>query len=313
MARINAGLVSIVIPVYNEQENLPVLYSRLKDVFNKSSYVYEMIFVDDGSRDDSWASIESLCAKDSAVKGLKFSRNFGHQCALTAGMDYASGDAVITMDADLQHPPDMLPQLIQKWEEGYDIVYTIRKKNKDSGLLKNIFSNYFYTVINKLACINIPAGTADFRLLGRNVVNSFKDIHERTRFLRGLVSWVGYKSISLPYIANERYLGKSKYSFRKMAAFAIAAITSFSSFPLYVSSFLGLAIASISFCYGIYAIYGKLFTDRVIPGWTSVFVSILFLGGIQLIAIGVLGEYLARVYEEVKQRPLYLIMQKKGF
>jgi dolichol-phosphate mannosyltransferase len=313
MSQANMDLISIVIPVYNEENNLPILYSRLKATLNSSQYSYEIIFVDDGSIDNSWEYIEKLCVADSLVKGIRFSRNFGHQFALSAGIDYAKGNAVVTMDADLQHPPEMIPRLTEKWKEGFDIVYTIRGENKDASLFKRLSSNFFYTVINKFARISIPMGAADFRLLGRDVVDSFKSFHERTRFLRGLVGWMGYRNIGISYTADERFAGKTKYSFIKMVAFAVTGITSFSSFPLYISAFLGFIIAAISFFYGIYAVYVKIFTDKVVPGWTSVLLSVLFLGGVQLIAIGVLGEYLSRVYEEVKQRPLYLIAQKKGF
>ena len=313
MAQPGLDLISIVIPVYNEQDNLLVLYNRLKAVLDSSRYLHEIIFVDDGSYDCSWKLIEKFCVTDSSVKGIQLSKNFGHQFALSAGIDYANGNAVITIDADLQHPPEIIPKLIQKWKEGYDIVYTLRKENKGIGLFKKILSNFFYVVVNKLGHVAIPTGAADFRLLGRNVVESLKSIHERTRFLRGLVSWMGYKNIGIPYVADERFAGKSRYSFMKMLAFAMSGITSFSSFPLYVSAFLGLIIAMVSFLYGIFAIYTKFFTGKVVPGWTSVLVSVLFLGGVQLVAIGVLGEYLARVYEEVKQRPLYIVSQRKGF
>jgi len=313
MTQMSTGLISIVIPVFNEQDNLSALHSRLKKVLSDNHYLHEIIFVDDGSRDSSWECIEKLCIADHFVKGIKLSRNFGHQFALSAGMDHAKGNAVITMDADLQHPPEVLPQLVEKWKEGYDIVYTVRKEDHHLNLFKRLSSNFFYVIINKLANISIPVGAADFRLLSHNVVESFKSIRERTRFLRGLVSWMGYKNISVTYVADERFAGQSKYSFTKMLSFAFAGITSFSSFPLYLSTFLGFSVAIVSFFYGAYAIYTKFFTSDVIPGWTSVLLSVLFLGGVQLIAIGVLGEYLSRVYEEVKQRPLYLVAQKKGF
>jgi len=311
--QIDTDLISIVIPVCNEQDNLLTLYNRLKTVLENNHYLHEIIFVDDGSKDDSWECIEKFCAKDSSVKGIQFSRNFGQQFALSAGIDYAHGNALITMDADLQHAPEMIPQLIEKWKEGYDIVYTIRKKNEDANVIKKFLSDSFCAVINKLAGVTIPAGAADFRLFSDNVVEGFKGIHERARFFRGIVSWMGYRNIGIPYVADKRFMGKSKYSFIELMSLALTAITSFSSLPLYVCAYLGLVIAGASFFYAIFAIYEKFFTNNVVPGWTSVLVSVLFLGGIQLIAIGVLGGYLARVYEEVKQRPLYLIAQKRGF
>ncbi|MDO8609669.1 MAG: glycosyltransferase family 2 protein [bacterium] len=311
---INEIIYSVVVPVFNEEEVLNEVYTRLIVVMEKLDKNYEIIFIDDGSTDKSFEIINKLCEIDKKVRVIQFSRNFGHQIAISAGIDYVSGDAVIMMDADLQHPPELIPELIKKWEEGYDIVYTVRKESKSIGLIKKITSKFFYSLINSLSKIDIPEGTADFRLLSRTVVENLKNFKERTRFIRGLISWVGYKKIGISYIAEARFAGRPKYSFKKMIRFALIGITSFSSVPLYISTILGFIIAGISFIYAIFAIYSKFFTDTVvIPGWTSTLVSVLFLGGVQLIAIGILGEYLDKVYEEVKQRPLYIVKELKGF
>lgn len=306
-------MISIIVPVYNEEENIHEFYKRTTKVLDNLQQPYEIIFIDDGSTDSSFEKINKIYGNDKRIKIIQFSRNFGHQIALTAGIDYASGDAVIMMDADLQHPPELIPELIKKWKEGYDIVYTIREKNKNPGFLKKLTSQLFYSLLNKISKIDIPEGAADFRLLSRPVVENLRNFKERNRFIRGLISWIGYKKVAIPYIADVRFAGKSKYTFKKMLKFAISGITSFSSVPLYFSAFLGSIIAGVSFVYALHAIYAKFFTNRVVPGWTSILVSVLFLGGIQLITIGILGEYLAKIYDEVKQRPLYIVKQVKGF
>lgn len=306
-------MISIAVPIYNEEKNIHEFYKRLNSVMEDIQNLYEIIFVDDGSSDASFEIISEICAVDKKVKIIQLSRNFGHQIALTAGIDYACGDAVIMMDADLQHPPELIPELIKKWKEGYDIVYTIREESKDYRWFKKFTSRFFYTLLNKVSKIDIPEGVADFRLLSRPVVESLKNFKERNRFIRGLISWIGYKKIAIPYIAEKRFAGKSKYSFDKMLRFAISGITSFSSVPLYISVILGFIIAGFSFACALQAIYAKFFTNKTVPGWTSILVSVLFLGGIQLIAIGILGEYLAKVYDEVKQRPLYIVERTKGF
>ncbi|MBI5700421.1 glycosyltransferase family 2 protein [Candidatus Saganbacteria bacterium] len=303
--------ISVIVPIYNEEESIVEFYNRLKLALK--DIAHEIIMVDDGSTDASLELIKELNNKDPMVRAISFSKNFGHMAALSAGLDFAKGDAVITIDADLQHPPELIPELIKKWQSGTEIVNTIRIETKGAGCLKNITANIFYWVMKKTAKINLPANAADYRLIDRKAVEALKTIKERSRFLRGLVGWIGFKQESIEYKADRRFAGKTKYSIGRMFAFAVDGITSFSTFPLKLSMYFGLAIAFLSFIYILYAIYIKLFTDQAIAGWTSVLVAVLFIGGIQLIFLGILGEYLSRVYDETKQRPLYIVSGKVGF
>jgi polyisoprenyl-phosphate glycosyltransferase len=305
-------MISIVVPVYNEEGNLPELYHRITAVMKHMRLPFELIFVDDGSTDRSLDTMLRLSEKDKNVKIIQLSRNFGHQLAIIAGIDHAHGEAVIMMDSDLQHPPELIEKLVEKWYEGNDVVYTCRDQTQDAGLLKNFTAQCFYTLVNYLAEVNISTGTADFRLLDRRVVESLRTFEERSIFLRGIINWVGYRQASISYRADARYSGESKYSFLKMLRFAIDGITSFSSVPLYLSAFLGILISLFSFIYGTLIIYARLFTDRLVEGWTSVMVVILFLGGIHLITQGIQGIYLGQVYKEVKGRPRYLIRRVYG-
>jgi len=302
--------LSIVIPVYNEEENLQELYRRLSIVLKQMNCSYEIVFVDDGSSDRSWLGIQQLHEKDQRVKGLSFSRNFGHMIALCAGLDIALGEAIITMDADLQHPPELIPQLVRKWREGADIINTVRNKTKKESIIKRFLSNGFYYLVNKIAKTNIPRNAADYRLLDRKVVETLKLIRERSRFLRGLIGWVGYKQEFINYEADPRFAGQTKYSFSRMFSFALDGITSFSSFPLRFSTYLGFTIAFCDFIYSLFAIYARYLSNQVISGWTSVLVSVLFIGSVQLIFLGIIGEYLGRVFEETKQRPLYIVNKR---
>jgi glycosyltransferase involved in cell wall biosynthesis len=305
-------MISIVIPVFNEEGSLPELYRRIAVVMEYMHLPYELIFVDDGSTDRSMEIMLELSEKDKDVKIIQLSRNFGHQLAIIAGIDHARGEAVIMMDSDLQHPPELIEKLIEKWYEGNDVVYTCRDQTQDAGLLKNFTAQCFYTLVKYLAEVNISTGTADFRLLDRRVVESLRTFEERSIFLRGIINWVGYRQTSISYRADARYSGESKYSFLRMLRFAIDGITSFSSVPLYISAFLGILISLFSFIYGTLIIYARLFTDRLVEGWTSVMVVILFLGGIHLITQGIQGIYLGQVYREVKGRPRYLIRRVYG-
>lgn len=304
---------SIVVPLFNEEESLPELYARLSAVLSSLGLVCEIILVDDGSTDHSLEIIEALAAKDPRVKLLSFSRNFGHMAALSAGLDHAGGEAVIIMDGDLQHPPELIPVMIQKWKAGAEIVNAIRTETRGAGKAKIITAGFFYWLIGKIGKIKLPEGSADYRLLDRRVVETLKNIKERSRFLRGIISWVGYKQERVEFEAPARFAGKTKYSFGKMFAFALDGITSFSAFPLKLSGYLGILVAFFSFLYSVYALYIRFFTNRAIQGWTSVLVAVLFIGGVQLIFMGVLGEYLGRVFEETKGRPLYIISRKIGF
>jgi dolichol-phosphate mannosyltransferase len=304
---------SVVVPIFNEEEVLSPFYERLKNVMNSLNEDYEIIFVNDGSTDHSMEELQKLSQSDPNVKIIEFSRNFGHQIAITAGLDHTNGQAIIIMDGDLQHPPEVIPKLIQKWKEGYEVVYTVKKETKDAGFFKNISASVFYSLMNKIGNIRIPKHGADFRLVDQKVLESLKLLRERSRFMRGLVNWVGYSQTSVEFEADARYAGATKYSLKRMIQFALDGITSFSSFPLRISTYFGFLVSAMSFLYAAFAIYARLFTQIALPGWTSILVAVLFLGGVQLITIGLLGEYIGRIYDEVKQRPLYLIKNKIGF
>lgn len=300
--------ISIVIPLLNEEGNILLLYKKLLPVLEKISSDYEIIFVDDGSIDHSFARISEICNVNEQVVGISLSKNFGHQIALTAGIEHSSGDVVITMDADMQHPPEVISDLYNKYREGFDIVNTIRTETAGSGAIKKITSNWFYKIINKLSDTHIEAGAADFRLMNRKTIDAFLQLKEKNRFTRGLISWMGFKQAMIPYTAPSRFSGKSKYSIIKMLRFAADGITSFSAKPLRISFYSGIIVSLIGLLYAIYAII-EYFGGKTIPGWTSILVSILIIGGIQLISIGIIGEYLARVFNEAKGRPLYFIKE----
>jgi dolichol-phosphate mannosyltransferase len=304
--------LSIIIPTCNEEGNIFPMYERLMTVMNEIHVSnFEFVFVDDGSSDQSLNNIQELRVNDSRVKFIQLSRNFGHQNALKAGLDHAQGAAVISMDADLQHPPELIPILFEKWKAGYEVVYTIRKDDQKVPFLKKWTSKGFYRLTNKLAEIPIEEGTADFRLLDRKVVDALKKFTESHLFLRGIIPSLGFKQIGIPYLPHARVSGKTKYSFSKMLNFALTGITSSSAKPLYFSIYTGLFFALLAFLYGLYAIYLAAFTSEAITGWTSIIASILFIGGIQLIMIGILGIYLGKLFIQSKNRPLYLITEKE--
>ena len=311
-SRTHRKLLSIVIPVFNEEENLPVLYDQLRSVLTKLPYEMELIFIDDGSTDKTLTIIGTLASKDRRVKALSFSRNFGHQAALVAGLEHASGDAVITMDGDLQHPPALIPDLLRAWEKGAEVVQTIRAETAGEPFFKHATSRAYYRIINAFSDTKVPPFSADFRLLDRRVVATLNRIPERDRFLRGLISWVGFRTILIPYRADARFAGTSKYTIRRMLGLAVDGILSFSAAPLHAVTAMGLIVSFLSFCYGIYSLYAYFFTSQTVPGWTSLLVTVLFLGGVQLVSIGVLGEYLIRVYNETKGRPVYILRESIG-
>ena len=301
-------LLSIIIPCYNEAENITVLYQELKKYVN--SYKHEIIFVNDGSSDDSIDIIKTLQQSDSSVNYISFTRNFGHQNALKAGYDFVNGDCIVSLDADMQHPPELIPDMVKLWEAGYKIVGTKRREIKSTGFFKRFTSRLFYKLINYFSEVKIESGTADFRLLDKQVVQELKKLNENFLFYRGLIPWIGFKQVYIEYLPQERYAGKTKYSMSKMIHFASSGITSFSVKPLKLSIFLGFIIALASFIYILYAIYISLLTDKAIPGWTSTIVSVLFIGSIQLIMIGILGNYLGKLFIENKNRPNYIIDEK---
>lgn len=303
--------ISVVVPCFNEEASIGELYLQLSEVLNVYPKV-EFLFVDDGSSDGTISKIEALACKDARVRPLSLSRNFGHQFALKAGLDHATGDCVISLDADLQHPPQLIPQLIAKWQEGYDVVYTVRQDDPTLPWHKRATSRMFYRLMSRLSSVDIRPGAADFRLLDREVVDVLRQCGENHLFIRGLVSWAGFRQVAVEYAPNPRFAGKSNYSLRRMVSFALSGITAFSIRPLQLSIFLGLFIAALAGIYGIFVVYSFLFTDRNLPGWTSVAASVLFIGGIQLIMLGIIGEYLGKTFIENKKRPTYVLRKRQG-
>lgn len=303
--------ISVLIPAYNEEENIKAIVNHLVPVLQQYPD-YEVIFINDGSKDNTLNELKELHRTNKKVQYLSFSRNFGHQLALKAGIDHATGDCVISMDADLQHPVELIPNMIEKWREGFDIVYTVRADDPSLSLFKRATAKLFYKLINMISDIKIERGAADFRLLDKRVIQVLKEIHEPYLFLRGIIPWVGFSQFALQYMPNARYSGKSKYSFRKMVLLAFNGITSFSTKPLHVSTLLGFFISIVSFVYGFYAIIVNLFTDKAVSGWASVITSVLFIGGIQLLMLGIIGEYLGKLFIESKRRPPYIIKEKSN-
>lgn len=304
----NKPEVSIVIPTYCEEGNIVELYEQLQLELSKIDVQsFEIIYVNDGSHDDSLRNIKELTTKDKRVKFIHFSRNFGHQNALRAGLDFAKGDAVISMDADLQHPPELISTLIEHWRAGNKVVYTKRKDTNDLSFFKKLTSKMFYKLVNYLSETKLEEGTADFRLLDRSVVEALKNFNENNLFYRGIIPGLGFKQHGLEYIPNERFSGNTKYTFSKMVRFALTGITSSSAKPLYFSIYLGAFLALCSFFYALYAIYVSIFTTEAVAGWTSTIASILFIGGIQLMMLGIVGIYLGKLFSESKKRPNYII------
>jgi polyisoprenyl-phosphate glycosyltransferase len=305
--------LSVVLPVLNEETNIRPLYERLLAELERITIDFELLFIDDGSTDASAMRIEALHRTDPRVKLISLSRNFGHQVALTAGIDQATGDAVILMDADLQHPPALIRDLVARWQAGFEVVHTIRRGTADAGLLKRATARGFYRLFRSMSGMDMPANAADFRLLDRRVIEALRGIRERTRFLRGLTGWVGYRATSVTYDAPARGEGETKYTASRMIRLAIDALVSFSAIPLHIAIYLGFVLAGLGFFYAVYALYSRLVTGSVWPGWTSLVILVSVVGGIQLILMGILGIYLGKIYEEVKQRPLYLVRNRVGF
>lgn len=311
----NKPTISIVVPVYNEEPVLPELYRRVHQVMEQTGESWELILVNDGSRDHSASVIANLHSHDERVKGISFSRNFGFQIAATAGLDHASGEAIILTDADLQDPPEVYPDMIAKWREGYDVVYGIRQSRQGETWFKLLTAKLFYRLIYRITNIDIPLDTGDFRLMDRRVIEAIRRMPERNRFLRGLVPWVGYKQTGIEYERQARFAGESKFGgVRQMLPFALDAITSFSYIPLQLATYLGFTIAGISGLAILVVILVRLFGPQTpLQGQGTTLVVVLFLGGVQLISLGIIGEYLGRIYDEVKGRPLYLVDQRWGF
>ena len=304
-------VLSVVVPVFNEEGNLPELHRRLAAVLPAVVDSWEIVFVDDGSRDRSWELIRGLAAADPHVRGVRFSRNFGHQMAFAAGLDHARGDAVVIMDADLQDPPELIPELVARWREGHEVVYAVRTRREGETLFKKLTASVFYRLLRRITQVEIPVDTGDFRLMGRRALEAFRRLPERHRFTRGLVAWVGFSQVGVPYARAARKAGETNYPLRKMLRFAVDAITSFSHVPLQLATWLGFLTSLFAFAYIVVVVVLK-FVGISWPGYTSLMAAILFLGGVQLVMIGLLGEYLGRVYDEVKGRPLYLVQDTVG-
>ncbi|SMC71569.1 glycosyltransferase family 2 protein [Papillibacter cinnamivorans] len=308
-----SALFSVVIPAYNEEEVIEESHKRLSAVMEQSGGDYELIFVNDGSADKTPELLREICSRDKHSKMVSFSRNFGHQTAITAGMEYATGEAVIVIDADLQDPPEVILQMIAKWKEGFDVVYGKRLKRKGETAFKKVTARLFYRTLNLLTDVKIPADVGDFRLIDRKVCNALKSLPERNRYVRGLVSWVGFKQTAVEYVREERFAGETKYPLRKMVKFASDGITSFSHKPLKISIYVGGFLSLFSFIYMIVVICQRLFGHSAISGWASSMAVSLFFNGVTLIMLGIIGEYIGRIYDEAKGRPLYIVGETAGF
>ncbi|RCX18854.1 dolichol-phosphate mannosyltransferase [Anaerobacterium chartisolvens] len=304
---------SVIVPVFNEELVVKETYKRLKAVMDATDQEYEIIFVNDGSVDNTAEILVEICKADNKIKLIDFSRNFGHQISITAGMDYSLGQAIIVIDADLQDPPEIILEMIKKWEEGYEVVYGKRLKRNGETLFKKLTAKGFYRILKSMTSVNIPVDTGDFRLIDRKVCDILKRLPERSRYVRGLISWIGFRQVGVEFVREERFAGKTKYPLKKMIKFASDAITSFSYKPLKLATYLGLALSTLSFLYLLWVIYEKLFTNFTQPGWASIIAVNLFFNGIILLMLGTIGEYIGRIYEETKGRPLYIVSRQIGF
>jgi dolichol-phosphate mannosyltransferase len=309
-------LLSVIVPIYSEEKVIPEFYRRMAEVLNglASRFEAEIVFVDDGSRDRSLALLEGLAAKDDRLRVISFSRNFGHQFAITAGLDHSRGDLAVVIDGDLQDPPEVIPTMVRKWDEGYKVVYGIREKRKGENPLKLLTAKAFYRLIRFLSDTSLPLDAGDFRLLDRKVVSALRAIREENRYMRGLVSWTGFPQTGLHYRRDRRYAGRTKFTLKKMVRFAFDGILSFSDKPLKLTAYAGFLFTVVAFILGLRIIINKIrFPETIVSGWASLIVAVLFVGGVQLISMGILGLYLGRQYREVKRRPLYVVAKTIGF
>ncbi|MEP0203961.1 MAG: glycosyltransferase family 2 protein [Halioglobus sp.] len=300
-------IVSIVVPVHNEEQVLAELYRRLTSQMAGIGYSYEVIFVDDGSRDATLEIVTGFCESDKSIVVIELSRNFGKEAAVSAGLDVAIGDAVIVIDADLQDPPELISEFLSAWREGYDVVYGVRRTRDGDTWLKRKSASAFYRLLNSLSDVEIPENAGDFRLLSRMAVDALKSMNERHRYMKGLFAWVGYRQKAIFYDRDSRFAGETKWSYWQLWTLALEGLTSFTDVPLKLATYLGVFTSGLSFLYGIYFLFRTLIFGNPIPGYPSLILVVLFLGGVQLICLGILGEYLARTYSESKQRPLYLV------
>ncbi len=299
-------LISIVIPAYNESENIPKTVPAILNLIKSLPYRFEIIMVADGCTDNTLDKIQELILEHKNIFYIEFSRNFGHQNALKAGLDHANGDCVISLDCDLQHPPELIPEMLSKWESGYEVVYTIRKEDKKLPISKRFSSRLFYNTINRLSDVEIESGSADFRLLDNKVVRIMKNFHENEPFIRGLIKWIGFKQFSIEYFPKQRTLGKSKYSLKRMISFALQGVTSFSVRPLYGAIYLGFTFTMLSILYLPYVLHA-FHNGKEVSGWASTIMTIVFFGGLQLTILGIIGIYVGKMFMQVKERPNYII------
>lgn len=308
----NKALISIIVPAFNEEENLAVTVQKISETLVKigDQYSFELIFVNDGSSDKTLALLRQLHQiHPEWVHYISFSRNFGHMSALRCGYDHARGEAVICMDADLQHPPAYIPVFLEKWTQGYEIVFTSRQDDEKTDWFKRISSRYFYALMNRFSDVQIEPGAADFRLLDRKVVNLIRQSQETDLFIRGFIPWVGFRQFVIPYTPDKRFAGQSKYTLRKMLRLALNGITAFSVKPLRIATFLGVIISGMAFLYAGYAVYAHFVLKETVQGWTSVLLSVLIMGGLQLLTLGIIGEYLGRLFMQTKGRPSYIVQE----
>ncbi|MET0386612.1 MAG: glycosyltransferase family 2 protein [Polyangiales bacterium] len=308
----SGALISVVVPVYNEAAGIREFHARVSAALQSlDNDRYELIYVDDGSRDDSFATLRELADDESRVRVVKFSRNFGHQIAITAGLDYARGDAIVFIDADLQDPPELIPELVRLWRTGNDVVYAQRTRRKGETRFKLVTAAMFYRVLRSITQVDIPRDTGDFRIISRRVADELRTMREKDRFMRGLVSWIGFRQSALQYERDERFSGETKYPLRKMLKFALDGLTSFSTAPLRLATWLGYGAAALAFLY-LSTVFVQKLLGYTVQGWATIMVALLFLGGVQLICLGILGEYLGRIFNEIKPRPIYIVEEALG-
>ncbi len=309
----NRKSLSLLVPMYNEAEVIPIFFATIEKELGKLDIDWEIVCVNDGSSDQTEAMLCEIARHNPRVKLVSFSRNFGKEPAMTAALDYARGDAVIPIDADLQDPPEIIGDMIEKWRDGYDVVYAKRASRETDTIIKRSTAQWFYSLFNRLSDIPIPENVGDFRLMDRRVVEVIKELPEKDRFMKGLFSWPGFRTTSIEFVRQNRESGESKFNYWKLWNFALSGITSFSTAPIRVGTYLGLLIATFAFVFGLYIIGKTLFFGVDTPGYASIMVIVLFLGGVQLVCIGLLGEYIGRIYKEVKNRPLYVVDRTVGF
>ena len=301
--------LSVVIPIYNEEGNIPLLYERLTAVMQGMGISWEFIFINDGSRDRSIQLLKELAGQDPRVRYIDFSRNFGHQIAVSAGLDHCRGEAVVIMDADLQDPPELLPDMYRKYKEGFEVVYARRRSREGESWFKKTTARLFYRMLSRLSTVEIPLDTGDFRIIDHKVVEVLRNMPEKSKFLRGQISWIGFRQTFLEYDRQERHAGETNYPFKKMLSLALDGITGFSDLPLRFVTYFGLLVTGFAFLGTLYVLYSRFVMRDYVEGWSSLMITVLFIGGVQMIAIGVIGEYLSRIHANVRNRPLYIVRE----